>query len=69
MTPGAIPLGNPGPMIMVFQPPPGSTAYLPPCGFAIDGRPEAARQYPAGRELATEANASLATEASRLLPQ
>jgi hypothetical protein len=39
---------------------PGPAAPAPPCGFAIDGRPEEARQYPAGQELATVRNAGLA---------
>lgn len=66
MTPGLIYPGNPGPVIQGSggNLPPGP--YIPPGGFASDGRPEAPRPYPAGQELATEANANLATEADRV---
>jgi len=69
MTPGMFWPGNTGPVVSFVFPPPSAAVYIPPGGFAVDNRPEAPRQYPAGRELATEANANLATEAIRLLPE
>jgi hypothetical protein len=56
-TPAVTAAGGGGAVLSVF----------PPCGFAGDGRPENARQYPDGRELASNANANLATIAGASL--
>jgi hypothetical protein len=42
-------------------PPAGPPEFIPPGGYAADGQPSEARQYPPGQEIATISNANRAT--------